>query len=61
MSTLTKCGVSITFSDKAPLTLTYNNLSLPVIRNFTKTQIIGLIAVCDSKEQILVIINAVTK
>ena len=61
MSTLTKLGVEVTFSTKAPLTLTYNKLTLPVIRNFTKGQITSLISVCDSKEQILAIINAVTK
>lgn len=61
MSTLTKLGVEITFSTRPPLSITYNNLTLPVIRGFSEAQIIGLISFCQTKEQILAMLNAVTK
>jgi len=61
MSKLTKLNIEVVFSTSGPLTITYNNLTLPVIRGFSEGQITDLVSVCETKEQILAILNAVTK
>ena len=61
MSKLTKLNIEVVFSTSGPLTITYNNLTLPVIIGFSEGQITDLVSVCETKEQILAILNAVTK
>jgi len=39
----------------------YNNLTLPAIKGFTQPQIVTMLSICDSKDQMLAILNAVTK
>lgn len=45
---------------KYPLTIRYNNLSLPVVKGFTEAQIFQLMGIAESKEQCLTLLNAIT-
>jgi len=43
------------------VSVTYNGLTYPAVKRFSQTQILTMLSICSSKEQVLCILNAVTK
>jgi hypothetical protein len=43
------------------VSVTYNGLTYPAVKRFSQTQILTMLSICSNKEQVLCILNAVTK